>query len=117
MKINWTFLGWPLLAIPFAIDKLGALLNQLVIAANHGLFPVLIANCNIHPDEFDIHTCMIAGSHLNFLADWINLHDGIYSPGDLLLTIADAIQTPCFWLWMAAILYMTLQYQTATKEQ
>ena len=110
-KSFWTFLGWPLLAIPFAIDKLGVALNEFVIAANKGVFPVLVANCNIHPNDFDIHTCMVPGSHLKFLADWLNFHDGIYSPGDILLTIADTIQSPCFWLWMAVILYMAFRYQ------
>jgi hypothetical protein len=33
----------------------------------------------------DTHCVMTSATHLNFLADWIDLKDAIYSPGDMLL--------------------------------
>lgn len=112
----WTFLGWPLIVIPLAFEYLGAGLNQLVIAANKGVFPVLMVNCKLAPSSEELHSCMVPGSHLKFLADWINLHDAIMSPGDVLIAISDAIQGPLFWFWAAAILYLALLYQTQSSK-
>lgn len=116
-KSFWTFLGWPLLVVPIVIGSIGALLNQLVIAANKGMFPVLVPNCPIQTTDIEIHSCMTSASHLKFLADWLNFHDGVYSPGDLLQMLADSIQGPCFWIWLSLIVWMAYQYKksTATK--
>jgi len=111
----WTFLGWPLIVVPVVIDYFGAFLNQLVIATNRGTFPVLAPNCTIKTSFMEVHTCMTPDSHLKFLADWISLGNIVASPGDLLLWLADAIQGPCFYVWLAVILFMALQYQRVSR--
>lgn len=48
----------------------------------------------------DIHSIMGHNSNLKGLADWINLGDAIYSPGDLLLELGEWLFafTPLMWL-------------------
>ena len=97
-----------LLIIPQAAYWLGALLNQLVLAANNGQMPVLFpGGCTA--DLVDrlagsVHTCMVASSHLKVLSDWINLQIYIMSPGDALLNIGDLLTGPFFWCWLTLAL-------------
>lgn len=103
-----------ILLLPLAIGYLGAASNQAVLWANHDKFPVRlnafkqavfhadIANADM-PSEIKsviiadelidpIHCVMSDSTHLNFLADWIDLHSEIDSPGDLMLDLGD-------WAW------------------
>lgn len=52
----------------------------------------------------DVHCVMTPETHLNFLADWIDLNDAIYSPGDLLLYLGSYLQPISFPIWFAIIL-------------
>jgi hypothetical protein len=50
----------------------------------------------------DIHVAMTSATHLNWLADIFDFKDGIYSPGDMLLELAE-------FLWsFAPIVWCTL---------
>lgn len=125
-----------ILAIPLALNFTGALSNQLVIAANHDTFPVMVnarllkkleersqkpdifqslgslIGLDIKPQEQepfdgmldDVHCVMTDSTHLNFLADWIDLKDAIYSPGDMLLMLGDYLSAFAFPAWFALVL-------------
>ncbi len=104
-----TFLGWPLLVVPQIIFYFGAGLNQLACVANGGAMPVLWNSMNKWSPDPE-HVIMTSATHLKILCDWIGLKEaGVWSPGDILLAGADSIIGPCFWLWMAFILYRAFQ--------
>lgn len=50
----------------------------------------------------DTHCVMTSDTHLNFLADWIDLHYATYSPGDLLLELGSQgmIYSPFIWAFV-----------------
>lgn len=90
----------------------GALLNQLVLAANNGQMPVQFpGGCTddiLESLTGTVHACMTSASHLKFLSDWINLgRAGIYSPGDILLIFGDTITGPLFWCWLTLAILAT----------
>jgi hypothetical protein len=110
-----------ILLLPLAIGYLGAASNQVVLWANHDKFPVRlnayktavfhaeIASADL-PSEIKtailsddlidpVHCVMSDSTHLNLLADWIDLHTAIYSPGDLLIESGDWAwdYTPMLW--------------------
>lgn len=102
-------------AIPFLSLLLGASLNQLVLFANNDRFPVMMNSAKINEYKLqlekaaqaedeqaifflealqygyldDVHIIMTPRTHLNFLADWIDLKDATYSPGDLLISLGE----------------------------
>jgi hypothetical protein len=51
----------------------------------------------------DVHCVMSHSNHLKILADWINLGDGIYSPGDLVLILGLKLWefAPIAWVILA----------------
>lgn len=107
------------LALPLLIGFTGAAMNQAVIAANHDKFPVMVNARNLaahggaDQDGLmdDVHCVMTPSTHLNFLADWIDLRDAIYSPGDLLLELGG-------WLWQfAPIAWFTLIILDALRRE
>lgn len=51
----------------------------------------------------DVHCVMSHSNNLKFLADWINLGDGIYSPGDLLLMLGSTLQVFAPVLWVVLV--------------
>jgi hypothetical protein len=51
----------------------------------------------------ETHVLMTDKTHLNFLADWIDLHSAIYSPGDLLLETGDYLQDWAGIVWGAVL--------------
>lgn len=85
-------------------------MNAIVMAANHGQMPVLIPGlvsgaCPLDPDSDWIHSCMNAGTHLKFLADWVVIrHFGIASPGDFFLWGGDNAFWPCLVTWIGFII-------------
>jgi hypothetical protein len=84
----------------------GFTLNVLVMAANKGQMPVLVPG-GCQPDFFAddfIHGCMVAGTHLKFLADWIVRHKGIASPGDFLMWGGEDAFWPSLVTWIAFII-------------
>lgn len=88
-----------IIAIPLLLILLGIASNQAVIIANHDKFPVMFNGLNgsgiavgqLLPDD-PIHCMMGPSTHLNFLADIFDFHDGLYSIGDGLLYTG-------LWLW------------------
>lgn len=102
MKVPYKYL----LLGPIALYYLGAAMNILVVAMNHGQMPVLLPpGCVVETFQGDVlHTCMRHASHLKFLADWISLRDtGVASPGDLLIWLGDALRLPALWMWIALV--------------
>jgi hypothetical protein len=103
-----------ILALPLFLNFVGAGMNQAVIAANHDKFPVMVNHRKA--DKFgtdadgmldDVHCLMTKDTNLNFLADWIDLKEAIYSPGDLLLIFADYLSPLVFPAWFAVMLVDT----------
>jgi len=114
---------WLILA-PWMITFTGEASNQLVLIANQDKFPVMINAVKL--DELrnpppsllgmlrpaprvtddgmidEIHCIMTNKTHLNFLADVFDLHESIYSIGDLMLMLGE-------WLWsFVPLVWVTL---------
>lgn len=100
-----TFLA--LVLLPYALTFTGAALNQLVVVANNGKFPVLENPAWIAKDKSEgslsddgmtdnIHCLMTKDTHLNLLADLFNFGEGIYSIGDLMMDAGSALQGNAF---------------------
>ena len=109
------------LALPLFLFFLGAASNQAVLWVNHDKFPVRLnayktAVVQYEVDQASIpapikagikadglmdpvHCIMTDQTHLNFLADWIDLKDAIYSPGDFLIMLGDWLFSYAPWLW------------------
>lgn len=118
-----------IVAVPLLCFYLGAGLNQAVLAANHDKFPVMWndAKVNIYRLEAtkaadegnedamvalalldhgyldDTHCLMTKDTHLNWLADWVDLKRATYSPGDLLLGLGEdgMVYAPFVWAFVA----------------
>jgi hypothetical protein len=100
-----------ILLLPPAFHFVGAASNQLVLIANHDKFPVMendwrasnetVLNGIIDPGG---HCLMTSDTHLNFLADIFDFHDGIYSIGDLMLMTGDWLDSFCIYVWLALII-------------
>jgi len=76
-----------------------------VMALNHGQMPVQLPANVATLVDFDIrHTVMTSATHLKFFCDWIQLGDGIASPGDVLAWLGDAIMIPCLAIWAAFVI-------------
>lgn len=104
--------------LPYAVTFVGAGLNQLVLVANHDTFPVLInsrlANKLASTDGVQsapdgtvmldtVHCEMTSKTHLNFLADIIDLKDATYSAGDGLVYLGEYLQTFCPFVFLALV--------------
>ena len=111
-----------ILLLPYGLYYTGATLNQVVIVANHGEFPVMINPVKLHDfigddDDTlaqvqatgmidDVHCIMTSKTHLNYLSDIFELrHDGIYSVGDFMLMAGESLEFPTFFAWLALIIY------------
>ena len=127
-----------ILALPLLLIFIGAAMNQAVIAANHDKFPVMLNEHRAakfiqnHKECFlglvcvdvqasddgmldEVHCLMTPSTHLNFLADWIDLHHGMYSPGDLLLMLGDYLldYAPLVWALLMIQLALTGQLRNS----
>ena len=122
-----------ILALPLLLIFVGAASNQAVLWANHDKFPVRlnafkiaviqyrIDNTDLPPVikagiETDsmmdpVHCVMSDKTHLNLLADWIDLKDAIYSPGDLLLMLGDWLFDYAPLVWALCMLQLALTGQ------
>ena len=114
---------WILLT-PAALIYSGAASNQLVLAANHDSFPVMVndfkseimvAKMKAEWKEdtaeagLDIklpagmidetHCIMTSKTHLNFLADVFDLKDGIYSIGDFGIMLGSLLWAYAPFIW------------------
>lgn len=111
------------LAIPLAIGFVGAASNQAVIVANHDRFPVMVnhraldarggADADGQIDQ--VHCVMTHDTHLNFLADWIDQQDAIYSPGDMLLMLGGFLWDYAPAAWFILILGDALRRNAARR--
>lgn len=91
---------WQFLIGPTALYYLGAFFNLGVMALNHGQMPVQMPLGTDAGMDMDIrHSIMTAATHLKFFCDWLQLGDGIASPGDLLIWFGEATQTIGFAIW------------------
>ena len=124
-----------ILALPILIAFLGAASNQAVLWANHDKFPVRLnayktavvqyavdqaripapIKAGIKADGLmdPVHCIMTDQTHLNLLADWIDLKDAIYSPGDLLFMLGDWLfdYAPLVWAFCMIQLALTGKLQ------
>lgn len=98
----------------------GQALNALVMAANNGQMPVLWpGGCT--PAVMDgFHSCIEKTTRLKFLADYIVMHSGVTSPGDMFIYLGDALWYPVYYLglgYLAAILWsqQCLQQQQSSS--
>jgi len=88
-----------ILAIPLLTIVLGIGLNEAVLIANHGSFPVMV-NAGITPSkgvwEGDpFHMVMTPTTHMNPLADVFLFQGNVYSIGDGFIYVG-------YWLWSYA---------------
>lgn len=100
-----------LLAFPYLTFGVGAAMNQAVLVANGGKFPVQVNDRAAKYFGFEkdgmsdnVHCRMTNKTRLNFLADWINLKTAILSPGDLLIILGDWLTGSTKAVWAALIL-------------
>ena len=115
-------------------------MNQAVIVTNHDKFPVMLnerkaaqylegasKKCffgglvcvgsnepNTDGMIDDVHCLMTPQTHLNFLADWIDLHDAIYSPGDMLLELGDFLFSYAPLVWAFCMVQLALTGKLST---
>jgi Family of unknown function (DUF5317) len=106
-----------LLILPFALFYLGAALNLLVIAANHGTMPCVIPYGWIPTHlpwiipgfQMDVVHRVINPHdiHLAFLCDWIFVPfmESVVSPGDCLLWLGDWLTVPLVSAWFALLIF------------
>ena len=107
------------LAFPLFLIFLGAASNQAVIAANHDRFPVMVNSRSLDARggaDSDgmmdtVHCTMTPSTHLNWLADWIDLQDAIYSPGDLLLMLGGWMMDYAPLVWALLMIQLALTGQ------
>lgn len=111
MKSPWFELKMSLVGI--IIAAVGAISNLRVEAVNGGVMPVFMDAClgfeEARLDAF--HSCGMAATHLAGLADWIRIGSSIYSPGDLLLALGQAITI------ITAISFLGLMVQRKIKSK
>jgi hypothetical protein len=120
-----------ILLIPVALQITGAASNQAVLIANGDRFPVMVNAAKLEemqeekaaesaerehslpfawqstePDGMldDVHCVMTNETHLNALADIIDLHDGMYSIGDLMLILGEWLMTFAPFVWGYAVI-------------
>lgn len=128
IKKLFTFLGWPLLAIPIFTLYLGAGMNEAVIWANGGRMPVSTYACEERfnapqpSDEDNVvatlfgmpkaqhkqdytHKCADKNTKLRWLDDWMIADGGISSPGDMLQESYSDLKLIFYSIWIAGSLY------------
>lgn len=119
--------------LPIASGFFGAGLNQLVLAANHDKFPVMWSDAKVFEYRLylqkkaeekdadtslkaqvrlveldngfldDVHCLMTSKTHLNFLADWIDLQDATYSPGDAFIELGEELWSYATLIWLVVV--------------
>lgn len=79
---------------PISLFMLGYALNKICMGVNGGAMPVQWpVNWGVFPEDAN-HILMTAYTHLNFLGDWINVHQGVASIGDTLMEVYRATWFP-----------------------
>jgi len=84
------------LVIGLSIYLTGATLNIIASLANRGSMPVFIPECTGQSGAIldHIHICAGPTTHLNFIADNINLGNAVISIGDVGLLVGTIIILP-----------------------
>ena len=106
------------LTIPFMFSVAGGAMNQAVLIANGGKFPVMLNENVVKLDKIDgeyldeIHCLMSDKTKLNFLADIFDTHVRVISPGDILIELGDLLLTYSFTVW-ATLVVVELNKQPA----
>lgn len=108
-----------LLMVPTALFYAGAGMNQAVLVANGGKFPVMVNDRAIAffggEDEHGmmdvVHCRMTDETRLNALADWINLKATVMSPGDLLIALGEYLGQFSTAVWGILVLSDYLRKQ------
>lgn len=110
MKRLFTFLGWPILALPIFLMIFGAFCNELVVNVNGMQMPVATPGvCHIGPPDV-LHKCEDKDTKLKLLDDRLP-SDGpfggvvISSIGDFLQDLSGEIDTECKLVWLAGAVY------------
>jgi len=119
-----------IIGVPIMTLYLGAGLNQVVLYANHDRFPVTINDARLFEYKLELkeaaeegddraairleelqhgylddeHVIATSETKLNWLADWIDLHGDIYSPGDVVLYLGDTGMTYSPFFWAAVVI-------------
>ena len=92
-------IGVEILLAPPLLWVVGAGMNAIVMGVNNGQMPVLWpGGCERMPVD-GLHVCMTAQTHLRVIADWIVMHNGVASPGDMILYLSDMIWYPTIAAW------------------
>lgn len=107
---------WVLL-LPPAAAYTGFALNEAVLVANHDTFPVLArdsAAATMLPDA-EGHVVMTHETHLNFLADWIDVGDGWESPGDEFIALGRWLHAFCPMLYLVLVTTQLVSDSNAKK--
>jgi hypothetical protein len=114
-----------LLALPIAVENVGSAMNQAVVVANGGKFPVMENSRDLDrqfvPDVNGLtdgtHCVMTGDTKLNFLADYIRFNGRfgpeIYSPGDILIDLGALLGGYSFFAW-AVIVSVELHRKSET---
>ncbi len=103
---------WYLLIGPTAMIKTGMFMNEITMALNNGLMPVLLpggctpSNLKEWIEVGGTHGCMNPLSHGKIFADWLNYHTSIASLGDLLIFAGQDAAWPCLFAWAVAMIIM-----------
>lgn len=99
-----------ILLLPIVSIFFGASLNQAVIVANDGKFPVMVNSVWMEHKKpkadgmiDSVHCVMTDNTRLNFLADIFNFGGSIESVGDLFIEFGEysGKYTPVIWLVIA----------------
>ncbi len=100
-----------ILVFPSALFYTGAAMNQVVLVANGGKFPVMVNDrhakiFDLTEDDFmdDIHCRMTGETHLNWLADLLTFGHTIVSLGDLLIDAGRATASSAFVAWATLLI-------------
>lgn len=95
-----------IIALPYTIGGTGVALNQAVLIANHGKFPVMLNNRQqrfqgVESDGFmdDYHCNMTHDTRLNALGDIFHYNAAYVSVGDMLIDIGDWLSEFCAYIW------------------
>jgi len=104
-----------LVLLPIALIHIGVGSNQLVLWANHDKFPVMVneyeqSQMELRDNMMDpVHCVMTNDTHLNFLADVINLHDRTASVGDMAIELGQWLMPYALGIWCFEIVRRALQ--------
>jgi hypothetical protein len=110
-----------IIIVPQGLIQLGGGMNQLVILANHDMFPVLInpakaAHTLPNGIDSDGHILMSKDTHLNVLGDIFDFHDKWSSLGDLTIELGTWMSTWAPFMWVVLVSQRLLKQASSNNE-